>query len=119
MIKRPTQRFNGSALTAEVKYPIYFTQSGKRNVLSLHYNGCNSFSFVIATKINQFKAKNYAVFFGNISEDFIINDMKNLFFSDDFNPIDTNDILDIHRYLMKRTKYKKMFGLIKKMFIAI
>ena len=76
MIKRPTQRFNGSALTAEVKYPIYFTQSGKRNVLSLHYNGCNSFSFVIATKINQFKAKNYAVFFGNISEDFIINDMK-------------------------------------------
>ena len=25
------------------------------------------------------------------------------FFSVDFNPIDTNDILDIHRYLMKRT----------------
>ena len=25
------------------------------------------------------------------------------FFSVDFNPIDTNDILDIHRYLMKTT----------------
>ena len=25
------------------------------------------------------------------------------FFSVNFNPIDTNDILDIHRYLMKRT----------------
>ena len=54
------------------------------------------FSFVIATKINQFKAKNYAVFLGNLSEDFIINDMKKRikrnFFSDDFNPIDTNDI---------------------------
>ena len=25
------------------------------------------------------------------------------FFSDDFNPIDNNDILDIHKYLMKRT----------------
>ena len=25
------------------------------------------------------------------------------FFSVDFNPIDTNNILDIHKYLMKRT----------------
>ena len=25
------------------------------------------------------------------------------FFSADFNPIDANDILDIHKYLMKRT----------------
>ena len=25
------------------------------------------------------------------------------FFSADFNPIDTNDILDIHKYLMKKT----------------
>ena len=25
-----------------------------------------------------------------------------IFFSVDFNPIDSNDILDIHRYLMKR-----------------
>ena len=25
------------------------------------------------------------------------------FFSVDFDPIDTNDILDIHKYLMKRT----------------
>ena len=26
-----------------------------------------------------------------------------IYFSADFNPIDTNDILDIHKYLMKRT----------------
>ena len=25
------------------------------------------------------------------------------FFSDDFNPIDSNDILDIHKHLMKQT----------------
>ena len=31
-------------------------QSGKRFVLSLHYNGSNSFFFVNATKVNQFKA---------------------------------------------------------------
>ena len=35
-------------------------------------------------------------------------------FSVDFNPIDTNDILDIHKYLVKRTWYKIMFGFIKK-----
>ena len=29
-------------LTAEAKYPINFIQSGKRFVLSLHYNGSNN-----------------------------------------------------------------------------
>ena len=33
----------------------------------------------------------------------------------DLNP-DYNDILDIHKYLMKRTRYKIMFGVIKKIF---
>ena len=35
-------------------------------------------------------------------------------FSVHFNPIDTNDIFDSHKYLMKRMWYKIMFGLIKK-----
>ena len=65
-------------LTAEAKYPVHFTQSWKRFVLSLHYNGSNSFLFVNATKIFQFKA----VFV-------------------DYSAIDTNYILDIHRYLLK------------------
>ena len=37
------------------------------------------------------------------------------FFSFDFNPIDTNDLLDTNKYLMKGT----MFGLIKKIFIGL
>ena len=37
-------------------------------------------------------------------------------FSVDFNPIDNDDILDIHKYLMKKTWYKIIFGLIKKYF---
>ena len=37
------------------------------------------------------------------------------FFSFDFNPIDTNDLLDTYKYLMKGT----MFGLIKKIFIGL
>ena len=33
-------------------------------------------------------------------------------FSFDDNPIDTSDILGIHRYLIKETQYKIMFGTI-------
>ena len=74
--------------------------------------------FVNATKVYQFKAKNseikdYALCLGNISKHFTINDLKKpewkgvvKFFSVDFNPIDTNNILDIHNYLMKGTWQK-------------
>ena len=55
--KGPTQVLDDTTLTAETKYPTNFTESGKRFVLSLHYNGSNSFLFVNATKIYQFKAK--------------------------------------------------------------
>ena len=58
-------------------------------------------------------------------KDLAINNMKKTglkgvikFFSVDFNPIDTNDILDIHKYLMKKTWYK-MFLLIKKIFTRL
>ena len=40
-------------------------------------------------------------------------------FSVDFNPIDINDILNMQKYLMIRTWYKIMFGLIKKIFIGL
>ena len=98
----PTQGLDDTTLTAEAKYPINFTQSGKRFVLSLHYNGSNSL-FVNATKVHQFKAKNseikdYALCLQNVSKDFTINNMKKtglkrvlIFFFFDFNPIDTNE----------------------------
>ena len=41
------------------------------------------------------------------------------FFSVGFNPIDTNDTLGINKYLMKRTWYKIMFGLMKKITIGL
>ena len=77
----PTQGLDDTALTAEVKYPIKFTQSGKRFVLNLHYNGSNSFLFVNATKVYQFKAKDsevkdYSLCLGNVSKDFTINNME-------------------------------------------
>ena len=77
----PTQGLEDITLTAEAKYPINFTQPGKRFVLSLHYNGSNSFWFVNTTKLYQFKAKNseikdYALCLGNTSKDFTVNYLK-------------------------------------------
>ena len=73
----PTQGLGDTTLTAEAIYPINFTQPNKRFVLSLHYNGNNSFLFVNATKIYQFKAKkDGALCLGNISKDFTIKNMK-------------------------------------------
>ena len=70
-----TQRLDDTTLTAEVKYPISFTQSGKRFELSLHYDGNNRFLFADATKTYQFKAKDseikdYALCLGNFSKIF-------------------------------------------------
>ena len=71
----PTQRLDDTTVTTESKYPINFTQPRERFVLSLYYNGNNSFLFVNATKIYQLKAKGseikyYALRLGNVSKDF-------------------------------------------------
>ena len=116
--KRPAQGLDYTKLTLEAKYPINFTQSGKRFVLSLHHNRRNSFIFVNATKVYQLKAwnseiKDYALCLGNFPKYFTINNIKKTRligvakpFLVDFNPIDANNILDIHKCLMKKTWYK-------------
>ena len=76
-----TQRLDYATLTAEAKNPISFRQSGKNFVPSLHYNGSNSFLFVNAIKICQFKSKDseikeYVLCLGNIFKDFTINNTK-------------------------------------------
>ena len=47
LVEGLTQGLDDATLTAEAKYPINLTQSGKRFVLSLHY-----------TKVYQFKLRN-------------------------------------------------------------
>ena len=79
--ERSIQGLDDITLTAEAKYPINFTQLRKRLVLSLYYSGSNSFLFVNARKIYQFKAKyskikDNTLCLGNISKDFTINDME-------------------------------------------
>ena len=60
-----------TTLTAETIYRINFTHSNKRFVLSLNYNGSNSFLFINATKIYEFKAKKSEIKdHCNISKDF-------------------------------------------------
>ena len=76
-----TQGLDNATITAEPRLPIIFTESGKRFVLSLHYNGSNSFLFVNAVKIYQFKVKDseikpYPSCLGNISKDFTIDNIK-------------------------------------------
>ena len=51
------QGINGTTIYAEKLYKISFTEKNKKNCLSLHYNGANSYLFVNGTEIHKFKAK--------------------------------------------------------------
>ena len=67
----PTQVLDDTSLTEETKYCINFSPSGKRFVLSPQYDGSNSFLFLNATKVYQFKANNslikdYGLCLGNV-----------------------------------------------------
>ena len=109
----PTQGLN-HPLIVEAKYPINFTQFGKRFVLNLHYYGSNSLLFVntikkYKTKAKDSEIKDYALFLGNVSKDVTINNMKKTglegvlnFLCVGFNPIHNNGIIDIHKYLIER-----------------
>ena len=59
--KGPTQGLDDTTLTAEAGYSINFSRSNRKFCLSLHYDWSNSFLFVNATKIYQFKAKDFEI----------------------------------------------------------
>ena len=48
----PTQGLNGTTLTAEKKYSIYFTEHNKKFCLSLHYNGGNIYLLMTLKLLN-------------------------------------------------------------------
>ena len=79
--KGPTQGLGDTTLTAKAQYSSNFLRSNRKFCLSMHYNGTNSFLFVNAAKIYQFKAKDseikiHPLCLGNISGDFLANNMK-------------------------------------------
>ena len=64
-------------------YSINFTGHNKRFYLSLHYNGANSYLFGNVTEIYKFKAKASEIVatplcLGNISKDWLVDNMKKL-----------------------------------------
>ena len=90
-------------------YSINFSKENTKFCLSLHYNGANSYLFVNGTEIIKFKAKDseilaYSLCLASISKDWLQKTGFNGYiydFSADCNAIAIDDILDIHKYLMK------------------
>ena len=77
----------------------------------MHYNGENSYLFVNGTEIYKFKAKDFQIVaaplcLGNISKDWLRDNMKKAGFVYDFradyDATDVDDIKDNHNYLMKK-----------------
>ena len=95
-------------------YAINFTVTKKKFCSRLHYNGANSYLFVDGTEIYKFKAKDSEIVaiqlcLGNISKDWSLDNMKKTGFNDyacdfnvDYDATEVDDILDIHKYLMKK-----------------
>ena len=97
-------------------YWISFTkkQKQKKNCLNLHYNKENSYLFVNGTEIVKFKSKDpeilpYSLCLGNISRGWLVDKMKktglNGYVYDfivDYDAIAVDNILDIHKYFMKK-----------------
>ena len=79
----------------------------------MHYNGANSYLFVNGTEICKFKAKDSEIVatplsLENISKDWSVDNMKRTGFngyvynfSVHYDAISVDDILDVHKYLMK------------------
>ena len=113
--KGPTQGLEHT-LSAEKMYSINFTEDKKKFYLSLHYNGANSYLFVNGTETYKFKEKDSEIVatplcLGNNSKGFTVEKMKktglNVYIYDfgvDDDAIAVDDILYIHKYLMKKNE---------------
>ena len=109
----PTQRLEHT-LTEEKIFTINFTVTKKKFYLRLYYNAENSYMFVNGTEIYKFKAKaskNVAapLWLGNILKGWSADNLKKTgfnrdvyYFSVDYDATDVDDILDIHKYLIKK-----------------
>ena len=109
------QKINDTTIYAEKMFYRNFTDPGHKFVLSLHYNGDNSYLFVngkqelkFKTKSDQTIQKNLCL--GNLSNDWTKNESSktslygNIYdFVVDYKPIvGVDPISDMHRYLMTK-----------------
>ena len=111
--KGPRQGLDDATLTAEAKYSINFSKSQRKLFIIMEVTVFCLLKVekYISSKKNILKQNLLCL--GNISKDFIANSMKKIelngyvyqFFVD-FNIIDTSDIIDIHKHLMKKYDIK-------------
>ena len=113
--KCPTQGLEHT-LSAEKMYSINFTEKKKKFCLSMHYNKENSYLFVNGTEIHKFNSKDSEILVNslclwNISKEWSVYNMKKTGlkghvydFSVDYDAIAVVDVLDIHKYLMKKNE---------------
>ena len=113
--KGPTQGLGEHLLTAEKMHSINFSATGSRFCLSLLFNGANSYLFANGVEVIKFKGKDSEInpnvlCLGNVSKDFSADNMKRktgLYgtvynFSADYGAILVDDILSIHKYLIRK-----------------
>ena len=111
--KGPTQGLEHK-MPAEKLYSINFTENNNKFCLSFHYNGANSYLFVNGTDIIKFKAKESETVttllcLESIPKDFSVDNMKITGlngcvcdFSVGYDAMAVDDIIHIHKYLMKK-----------------
>ena len=93
-----------------------FTKVNTKFCLSLYYNGTNSYLIVNGTEIHKFKAKDSEIVpnnlcLGNVSKNVSASNIKKTGFNSyiydfsvDYDAINVDDVLDIHKYLMKENE---------------
>ena len=104
------QGINDTTLYAEKTYATNFSAVNKKFVLSLHYNGDNSYLFVNGKQELKFKAKDDQIVkeimcLGNISDDWTVANAEHTGlhgtvydFAVDYTKTNIGDIYNIHRY---------------------
>ena len=115
MGKDYVQRINDTTLYAEKKYYRNFTDLGHKFVLSLHYNGNNSYLYVNGNQELKFKAKTDQLVkeklcLGNLSDQWTTSESEKTglhgkiydFVVDYEQIIGTDKIIDMHRYLINK-----------------
>ena len=108
-----TQGINDTTLYVEKNYWINFTDPGKNFIISLHYNGDESYFFVNVRQELKFKAKTdqlvkEKLYIGNLSDQWTTSESEktglygNIYdFVVDYEQIvGVKTIYDVHRYLM-------------------
>ena len=112
---RIVQGINDTTFYAEKIYSQNFTAVNKKFVLSLHYNGDDSYLFVNGKQELKFKAKDDQIVkeilcLENISDDWTAANATNKTglwgeiydFAVDYTSTNIGDIYNIHRYLVKK-----------------